>query len=75
MTTAELIDLKGEQAIKWPHEFRFPGNSVSIRKQGDAVILEPIKPADWPPGFFERMRIDDLAFERPIQGQVPPAPS
>jgi len=33
------------------------------------------KPLDaWPPGFFEAIRIGDLAFARPEQGQLPPIP-
>ena len=70
-----LIDLQGTQAIKLPDEYRFDGDRVSIRKQGDAVILEPIKPANWPDGFFADIHIDDPAFSRPEQGQTPPAPS
>jgi virulence-associated protein VagC len=72
--TAEVIELQGIQAIKLPEEFRFAGTSVSIRKAGEAVILEPVKPAQWPVGFFEEIRIDDPEFKRPDQGQTPPAP-
>ncbi|WP_254511601.1 antitoxin [Anatilimnocola floriformis] len=74
MKTAELIEVHGLQAIQLPNEFRFNGSSVSIRKAGDAVILEPLKPSHWPPGFFEAIRIEDPAFERPDQGEMPPAP-
>ena len=38
------------------------------------IILEPVKPATWTPGFFDRIRIDDPAFARPSQGPIPPAP-
>jgi virulence-associated protein VagC len=73
--TVEVIDMEGGQVIKLPAEFRFCGSSVSIRKSGDAVILEPVKPEAWPPGFFEAIKIEDPAFARPDQGRTPPAPT
>jgi virulence-associated protein VagC len=75
MHTAEIIHTDGTQAVKLPDGFHFEGDTVSVRREGEAVILEPIKPAAWPHGFFESIRIDDPAFTRPEQGQVPPAPS
>lgn len=74
MQTAEVFCTDGTQAVKLPEGFRFTGDTVSIRREGEAVILEPLKPTSWPPGFFERIRIDDPAFQRPEQGQVPPVP-
>jgi hypothetical protein len=47
---------------------------VSIRREGDAVILEPVKPAHWPEHFFEDIHIDDPGFARPPQGAIPPVP-
>jgi virulence-associated protein VagC len=75
MQTAEIIHTDGTQAVKLPDGFHFEGDTVSIRREGEAVILEPVKPATWPPGFFDRIRIDDRAFARPEQGQVPRAPT
>ena len=75
MPTAEIIHTEGTQAVKLPEGFHFEGDTVSIRREGEAVILEPVKPASWPVGFFDRIRIDDPAFARPEQGQVPRAPS
>ena len=74
MQTAEIIHTNGTQAVKLPDGFHFEGDVVSIRREGEAVILEPVKAATWPPGFFDRIRIDDPAFTRPEQGPVPPAP-
>ena len=31
------------QAVRLPHEFRFKGNQVRIRRLGQAVLLEPIE--------------------------------
>jgi antitoxin VapB len=75
MKTAQVINVGGEQAIKLPREFQVSGETVSIRKDGDAIILEPVKAANWPEGFFEQIRVDDPAFARPPQGSMPPAPS
>ena len=47
-----------------PDEFRFTDATFSIRKEGEAVILEPVKPKTWPAGFFVDIRTDDTAFAR-----------
>jgi antitoxin VapB len=74
MKTTEIVRADGSQLVRLPGEFQLEGDTVSIRRQGEAIVLEPIKPATWPPGFFDRIRIDDPAFARPSQGQVPPVP-
>ncbi len=75
MMTAEIIRTDASQAVKLPVGFHFVRDTVSIRREGEAVILEPVKPASWPPEFFDRIRIDDPVFAHPEQGQVPHAPS
>ncbi len=75
MKTTEIILLDGLQAVKLPDEFRFTDATVSIRKEGEAVILEPVKCNTWPARFFEDIRVDDPAFARPPQGDTPPAPA
>ena len=75
MKIAEISHAHGMQTVKLPEEFQFEGDRVSIRREGEAVILEPIKPSSWPSGFFDKIRIDDPAFARPEQGQVPRVPS
>jgi virulence-associated protein VagC len=74
MKTVEIVKTKNGQAVPLPEEFRFETPTVSIRRQGDAVILEPIKPAQWPQHFFDDIHIDDPAFGRPNQGSTPPVP-
>jgi virulence-associated protein VagC len=74
MKTADIIETSQGQAVRLPDEFRFTVPTVSIRREAEAVILEPLKPAAWPEGFFESIRIDDPAFTRPEQGTMPPAP-
>lgn len=45
------------QAVRLPKEYRFEGDEVAIRREGDRVILEPVRAAGgWPPGYWERLR-------------------
>jgi antitoxin VapB len=44
--TAKLFMHGGSQAVRLPKEFRFEGQEVRIRKEGERVILEP-GPVDW----------------------------
>ena len=41
--TAKIFSHGGSQAVRLPKAFRFEGTEVSVRKDGDAVILEPIQ--------------------------------
>ncbi len=74
MKLAEIIRIDGCQLVKLPEGFQPEGDTVSIRRQGESLVLQPIKPATWPLGFFYRIHIDDPAFALATQGQVPPAP-
>jgi virulence-associated protein VagC len=74
MTITEIVETSHGQVVRLPEEFRFHATQVSIRREGDAVVLEPLKPAAWPEYFFDTIRIDDPAFARPDQGATPPAP-
>jgi len=75
MKTVKILQTGNGQAVPLPEEFRFETPTVSIRRQGDAIILEPVKPGNWPENFFEAIRIDDPTFDRPDQGATPPLPS
>ncbi len=46
MDTAKVFWSGRSQAVRLPREFRFPAGEVRIRRQGAAVILEPM-PLDW----------------------------
>lgn len=74
MTTTQVFQNGDSQAVRLPSGFEFAAKEVAIRREGEAVILEPIKDAAWPEKFFERIRIDDPAFRRPDQGVMPVAP-
>ena len=67
MKKVELISIDGHQALTLPDEFRFTETTVTIRKEGDALILERLKANTWPTDFFEAIHIDDTAFIRPTQ--------
>ncbi|MBS3966184.1 MAG: antitoxin [Truepera sp.] len=41
MKTAKLFRNGHSQAVRLPKEFRFEGDKVYIRKEGDEVILTP----------------------------------
>jgi antitoxin VapB len=43
LVTAKLFQHGGSQAVRLPKAFRFEGTEVSVRREGEAVILEPIK--------------------------------
>ncbi|MDP1738488.1 MAG: AbrB/MazE/SpoVT family DNA-binding domain-containing protein [Caulobacter sp.] len=40
---ARLITDESGQSVRLPSEWRFEGTEVSIRKEGDRVILEPVE--------------------------------
>jgi antitoxin VapB len=75
MLTTQVLHNGESQLVRLPTGFQFEGSEVAIRRQGNAVVLEPLKPAAWPAGFFEQIRIEDPAFTRPEQGTLPTAPS
>lgn len=70
--TAKLFKNGHSLAVRLPRAFRLPGKEVAISRDGNRIILEPLANATWPKDFFRRIRIDDPAFERPPQGELPP---
>lgn len=43
MPTAKLFWTGRSQAVRLPKEFRFEGDAVRIRREGKAVVLEPLE--------------------------------
>lgn len=41
-STAKLFMIGSSQAVRLPKDFHFEGSQVKIRREGNAVILEPI---------------------------------
>lgn len=74
--TAKLFMNGSSQAVRLPRAFRFDGDSVRIRREGAAVILEPLTPtlestAEW---FAELDRLNALTSE-PFMAQGREQPS
>lgn len=63
-TRAKLFWNGRSQAVRLPRAFRFDGDEVEIRREGDAVILEPVRRRRWPAGFIEGIRADAPLFAR-----------
>lgn len=73
-STARIFWSGRSQAVRLPKEFRMKGAAVRIRKQGTAVILEPLV-SDW--GWLDeiagRFSGDFFASGRQ-QPEMPPQP-
>ncbi len=75
MKTA-TVSHEGEcQTVRLPKGFHLSTATVSVRQDGEAIVLEPLKAEAWPEGFFDSLHITDPAFARPDQGQLPPVKS
>jgi len=71
METAAVIHEGEFQSVRLPKGFHFSTPTVGVRHDGEAIVLEPLKPKAWPEGFFDSIHITDPAFARPDQGQLP----
>ena len=70
---AKLFMNGRSQAVRLPKIFRFEGDEVEIRREGKAVILEPVTRRDWPPGFFDDLRANaDLFTDLELPPPLPP---
>lgn len=66
---AKLFKNGRSQAVRLPKAFRFQGDEVAVRREGDAVILEPVKKRAWPKGYWARV----ARLRRNLEiGDVPP---
>jgi antitoxin VapB len=55
------------QAVRLPKEFRFDSDTVLVRREGGAVILEPAD--EWPEDYVESFAGVPDDFARPPQGE------
>ena len=63
-TTAKVFTTGRSQAVRLPKEFRFEGEEVYIRKEGESVILSP-RPSSWDDFFSSHLRpTDDFMKKR-----------
>ena len=71
---AKLFQNGRSQAVRLPKAYRFKGDEVTIRREGEAVILEPVKKRAWPKGYWARvagLRRDlDLGDVPPLGGRL-----
>ena len=68
---ASIFRNGANQAVRLPQELRFPEDvkEVRIRKQGDSLVLSPIRP-DWASFFAMKVDVpDDFLADR---GDSPP---
>lgn len=68
---ASIFRNGSNQAVRLPQELKFPENvkEVRIRKQGDALLLSPVRP-DWASFFaFQTEVPDEFLADR---GDLPP---
>ena len=75
---AKLFTHGGSQAVRLPKAFRFDGSEVSVRREGDAVILEPLRTKAPPTraeveAFYARMDAlrGDLVVADPPRDHAP----
>ena len=67
---AKLFRNGGSQAVRLPHEFRFPDgqSEVSVRREGKRVILEPAD--EWPDAFRACLGTWRHPIRRPPQRSI-----
>jgi antitoxin VapB len=80
MSRAKVFQSGNSQAVRLPKEFQFPAGveEVTIRRQGDQLILEPLEREEWPEDFWKAFDGMSPDFERPAAGTpaaVPTSPS
>ena len=56
------------QAVRLPKEFRFDTETVMVHREGNAVILEPLR--EWPDNYVDSFSGVPDDFERPVQGKI-----
>jgi antitoxin VapB len=56
------------QAVRLPKQFRLDADTVTVRREGNALILEAAD--EWPEGYVESFAGVPEDFARPDQGQV-----
>jgi antitoxin VapB len=70
---ASIFRNGANQAVRLPQELRFPGDvkEVRIRKQGDSLLISPVKP-DWASFFSLEVDVPEEFLE--LRDDSPPQP-
>ena len=63
MEIAKVFKTGRSQAVRIPKRFRFATDQVSIRRQGDSVVLTPIQQVSWDE-FFSKHTCPDFDIDR-----------
>jgi antitoxin VapB len=66
-TRAKVFWSGRSQAVRLPKEFRFDTETVLIRREGNAIILEPVD--TWPEGYAESFAGVPADLKRHTQGK------
>ena len=73
--TAKLFMTGRSQAVRLPKAFRMPGSEVRISRDGDRIVLEPLKPpfdvAAWHASLIALAGGQFLPEGRPEQPPMP----
>lgn len=66
--TTKVFRSGNSLAVRLPKELELPCGPVSIRRDGEKLVIEEIAGAGWPAGLFESVRIerDDFGREAPV---------
>lgn len=72
---AALFMTGGSQAVRLPKQYRFDGSAVRIRREGRAVVLEPLEKASWPEGYWDRLNgLAPLPDDFVVPAELPRTP-
>lgn len=69
METAKVFKTGRSQAVRIPKRFRFHTGTVTIRKQGDSIILTPQQEISWDE-FFANHACPDFELDRKAAQKV-----
>ncbi|HTN60372.1 MAG TPA: AbrB/MazE/SpoVT family DNA-binding domain-containing protein [Devosia sp.] len=71
LKTASLFRNGRNQAVRIPVEFEMPGTEVTIRKEGDKLVLEPKAAPKTFAELFSQMETIDIEFPDVDEGLLP----
>lgn len=72
MDTAKLFKSGRSQAVRLPKAYRFEGKEVRIRREGKAVVLEPVESAEDEWAWLDRLQPFDEDAARFALEKHPP---
>ncbi len=69
MATAKIFWSGNSQAVRLPKNFRFPAEAdeVEIVREGERIVLTPVRREEWPEEFWQAFEGMPADFERPRQ--------